>query len=100
MYLVSSGVRTVTESADLDLAARLQVHMASMYAHLDQGADVICMSSGLPVLFRNSRRYRRSFTSTSRGVAVTETSDDQRWPPRCHRNTPHRYLAWWSCIRR
>ena len=47
-----------------------------MYAHLNQGTDVSCMSSRLPTLFRNSRRYRRSLTNTAKGVAVTETSDD------------------------
>ena len=36
------------------------------------------MSSSLPTLFRNSRRYRRSLTNTAQGVAVEETSDDPR----------------------
>jgi hypothetical protein len=49
-----------------------------MYTHLNQEAEVSCMSSSLPTLFRNSRRYRRSLTKTARGVAVVETSDDPR----------------------
>jgi len=36
------------------------------------------MSASLPLLFRNSRRYRRTLASTARGVAVTETSGDPR----------------------
>lgn len=56
--LIPGGVRTVTEANDPGLAAQLQAHVASMYAHLNQGAEVSCMSSSLPVLFRNSRRYR------------------------------------------
>jgi hypothetical protein len=78
VQLVPGGVRTVTEAADPALTAQLQAHVASMYAHLNSGAEVSCMSSSLPVLFRNSRRYRRSLTNTARGVAVTETSGDPR----------------------
>jgi len=76
--LVPGGVRTVTEADDPDLAAQLQAHVASMYTHLNQGAEVSCMSSSLPTLFRNSRRYWRSLTNTAKGVAVVETSDDPR----------------------
>jgi len=73
--LIPGGVRTVTETQDPDLAAQLQAHVASMYTHLNHGAEVSCMSGSLPVLFRNSRLYRRSLTNTASGVAVVETSD-------------------------
>jgi hypothetical protein len=76
--LVSGGVRTTTEANAPDLVAQLQEHVASMYTHLSQRAEVTCMSSSLPTLFRNSRRYRRSLTNTAKGVAVVETSDDPR----------------------
>ncbi len=49
-----------------------------MYQHLDQGSEVTCMSASLPALFRNAPSYRRTLTTTPRGVAVTETSDDPR----------------------
>lgn len=78
VHLVPGGVRTVTESDDPALAEQLQQHVASMYEHLDDGTEVTCMSASLPVLFRNSRRYRRTLANTARGVAVTETSDDPR----------------------
>jgi hypothetical protein len=78
VQLIPGGVRTITEADDPDLAAELQAHVAGMYAHLDEGAEVSCMSGSLPVLFRNSRRYRRSLTNTARGVAVAETSGDPR----------------------
>jgi hypothetical protein len=74
--LVPGGVRSRTEADDPGLAAQLQAHVASMYAHLNQGSEVSCMSGSLPTLFRNSRRYQRSLTDTPTGVAVTETSDD------------------------
>ena len=73
--LVPGGVRTVTESA---LAARLQAHVRSMYSHLENGTEVTCMSSSLPMLFRDCRRYRRTLVNTARGVAITETSGDPR----------------------
>ncbi len=76
--LIPGGVRTITEADAPDLVAQLQAHVASMYAHLNQGAEVNCMSSSLPTLFRNSRLYRRSHAFTAKGVAVTETSADPR----------------------
>jgi hypothetical protein len=49
-----------------------------MYTHLDQHAEVSCMSSSLPTLFRNSTHYRRELTFTAKGVVATETSSDPR----------------------
>ena len=74
--VVPGGVRTVTESDSPALAAQLQAHVASMYAHLEHGAEVTCMSASLPTLFRNAKRYRRTLALTPKGVAVTETSSD------------------------
>lgn len=51
---IPGGVRTTTESASPDLAAQLQAHVSSMYAHLDQGTEVSCMSQTLPTLFRRA----------------------------------------------
>jgi hypothetical protein len=48
---IPGGVRTTTESDSPDLVAELQAHVSSMYAHLDQGAEVTRMSSSLPTLF-------------------------------------------------
>src|SRR6266699_86941 len=61
-----ADMRTYTEADAPVLVAQLQAHVASMYTHLNQGAEVSCMSSSLPVLFRNSRRYRRSLTNTAK----------------------------------
>jgi len=73
---IPGGIRTTTESDAPDLAAQLQAHVSSMHAHVNQEAEVTCMSDSLPTLFRNSRRYRRQVTVTAKGVTVTETSDD------------------------
>jgi hypothetical protein len=41
---IPGGVRTTTQSNSPDLAGQLHWHVSSMYSHLDQGAEVICMS--------------------------------------------------------
>lgn len=73
---IPGGVRTITESETPELAAQLQAHVASMYHHLDHGAEVRCMSRTLPTLFRHASGYRRVLTTTPKGVVVTETSSD------------------------
>lgn len=75
---IPGGVRTVTESDAPELVARLQAHVASMYDHLERGAEVRCMSQSLPTLFRHAGGYRRRLTTTPKGVVVTETSTDPR----------------------
>lgn len=78
VHEVSGGIRTVTESDNPRITSLLQVHVASMYKHLDERAEVICMSSTLPTMFRNAGRYRRQLRLTPKGVEVTETSADAR----------------------
>lgn len=73
---IPNGVRTTTQSNSPDLTAQLQAHVASMYAHLDQSAEVMCMSGSLPTLFRNAQGYRRQLTFTANGVIAEETADD------------------------
>src|SRR5437867_3561965 len=76
--MIEGGIRTTTESDSADLVAQLQAHVSSMYTHLNQHAEVTCMSSSLPTLFRNSGGYRRELTLSAKGVVVTETSSDPR----------------------
>jgi hypothetical protein len=73
---IPGGVRTSTESDSAELTALLQAHVSSMYGHVNQQAEVTCMSNSLPTLFRNATRYRRQLSMTTKGVSVTETSDD------------------------
>lgn len=47
-----------------------------MYAHVNQGAEVRCISKSLPTLFRSAKGYRRELTLSAKGVLVTETSGD------------------------
>jgi len=74
---IPGGVRTLTES-DAPELAQLQAHVASMYAHLERGLEVTCMSRSLPVLFRHAAVYRRHVTFTKQGVSVIETSSNPR----------------------
>lgn len=73
---IPGGVRTTTQSGSPDLAAQLHAHVSSMYSHLDQGTEVMCMSQSLPTLFRNAGGYRRQLTLTPTGVVAEETSTD------------------------
>jgi hypothetical protein len=73
---IPGGVRTVTQSNSPDLVALLQAHVSSMYSHLDQAAEVMCMSGSLPTLFRHANGYRRQLTFTPTGVIAEETADD------------------------
>jgi hypothetical protein len=73
---IPGGVRTSTESNSPDLVAQLQAHVGSMYTHVGQGAEIMCMSSSLPTLFRNASGYRRQLTFTAKGVIAEETADD------------------------
>jgi hypothetical protein len=73
---IPGGIRTTTESNSPDLVGQLQAHVSSMYSHVDQGAEVMCMSGSLPTLFRHANGYRRQLTFTPNGVIAEETSDD------------------------
>ncbi|HEY0228820.1 MAG TPA: twin-arginine translocation signal domain-containing protein [Mycobacterium sp.] len=73
---IPGGIRTTTQSNAPDLVAQLQAHVSSMYSHLDQGAEVMCMSASLPTLFKHANGYRRQLTLTPTGVIVEETAGD------------------------
>jgi hypothetical protein len=73
---VPGGIRTTTESDAPDLVAELQAHVSSMYSHLDQRAEVSCMSFSLPTLFGHAANYQREITFTANGVVAVETASD------------------------
>ena len=73
---IPGGVRTTTESDSPDLATLLHTHVPSMYAHVDQGTEIMCMSQSLPTLFRRPADYHRQLTVTPKGVVAVETADD------------------------
>jgi hypothetical protein len=73
---IPGGIRTTTESESPDVVAQLKSHVAAMYTHLNQGAEVTCMSQSLPTLFRHAGDYHRQLTFTPKGVVAEETASD------------------------
>jgi hypothetical protein len=73
---IPGGVRTTTESDSPDLVAQLQGHVSAMYSHLDQRAEVMCMSQSLPTLFARAPDYQRQITFTANGIVAVETASD------------------------
>jgi hypothetical protein len=73
---IPGGVRTTTESDSPALVAQLQGHVSSMCSHLDDGAEVTCMSQSLPTLFRRASDYQRHISFTATGVVAVETATD------------------------
>lgn len=73
---IPGGVQTLTESDNSEVAALIQQHVASMHQRLDDGRWFAMMSRTLPILFQNAERYQRQSQKTSKGIAVTKTSDD------------------------
>ena len=71
-----NGIRTITESDNPRLAALLHEHVPSMWAHVNEGKEVHCMSNSLPTMFRNASKYQRRLELTRTGVVVTETTSD------------------------
>jgi len=47
-----------------------------MYSHLDQRAEVMCMSQSLPTLFAHASDYQRQITFTPKGIVAVETAGD------------------------
>jgi hypothetical protein len=47
-----------------------------MYSHVDERAEVMCMSASLPTLFSHANGYRRQLTIIPTGVIAEETADD------------------------
>lgn len=68
-----NGARAVTESHNPEVAALIQEHVGDMYARIVQDRPFAYpMSRTVPVLFRNTGRYRRQLEITPKGVAITE----------------------------
>ncbi|MEX0744728.1 MAG: hypothetical protein WD118_03925 [Phycisphaeraceae bacterium] len=73
-----NGIRTVTESADPQLAQTIKAHVASMEQRLKDGREFNLFSPTIPVLFENKDRIRTVVEHTAKGVIFTQTSDDAK----------------------
>lgn len=73
-----SGIRTVTESDDSLLAARIKEHVVTMYARIESGKDPgwPMESEALKTLYANKALIRAQIDSTPKGIVITQTSGD------------------------
>jgi hypothetical protein len=72
------GIRTVTESDDLQVAATIKKHVAEMGKRVDEGRD-----PGLPIespalhsIFRDKDKIKSTYETTEKGIIVVQTSTD------------------------
>jgi hypothetical protein len=73
-----NGIRTVTESADPELAQTIKAHVASMEQRLRDGREFNLFSPTIPVLFENRDKIRTAVDYAEKGVIFTQTSDDAK----------------------
>ncbi len=73
---LANGVETVTESADQEIAARIQEHVAAMYQRVKEGRPIHLRDPLFAEVFRNAAKIQMTVHKTDRGVRVVETSED------------------------
>lgn len=73
-----NGIRTVTETENLDLRDALVSHIVSMLSRVEEKRDpqIPIQSLTLDILFEKSELIVTEVDLTSTGVAVVQTSDD------------------------
>jgi len=70
------GVETVTESANPDVAAKIQEHVNSMHRRVVEGRGLRYWDDLFAALFQKHASIVMKVEKTSRGVRVRETSSD------------------------
>lgn len=75
---IPGGIRAVTESDNPEVAALIQSHVSQMYDRIAarQSIPMMGMSSTLPTMAQSEDQYERQLRMTSKGIEVTETSDN------------------------
>jgi hypothetical protein len=71
-----TGVDTLTESDDPEVAASIQTHVAAMHARVKEGRGIHMRDPLFREVFRHADRISMEITDTDKGVRVIETSDD------------------------
>ncbi|MCA9060233.1 MAG: hypothetical protein KDA85_17110, partial [Planctomycetaceae bacterium] len=71
-----NGIETVTESDDQDVAARIQVHVESMYDRVENGNPIRMRDPLFREIFANAEKITMDVEHTDHGVLVRETSED------------------------
>ena len=73
---VDNGVETVTESANPDVAKKIQEHVPAMYKRLQSGQGVRYWDPLFAEAFQHGKKMVMEITNTERGVKVVETATD------------------------
>jgi hypothetical protein len=74
------GIRTVTESADPQIAQLIKEHVTTSNKQVEAGKDpgLPIESDALHTIFENHDKIRTTIETTATGVVVTQTSSDQK----------------------
>jgi len=73
-----NGIRTLTESDDPEMTRVLVSHVAGMIKRVEEGRNprLPIQSPQLEIIFRNKDKIKTSLEPTTKGIVVTQTSDD------------------------
>lgn len=73
---IPSGVETVTESEDPEIAAKIREHVRSMYARVKEARPIHQRDPLFAEIFRHADAIDMEMTETAKGIEVRETSED------------------------
>lgn len=73
---IPNGVRTVTTSADPEIAQLIRTHVRQMAARYDRDQPIRMMDPVFRELFRNRDRASLDYEDVPGGIRVTHSSDD------------------------
>ena len=71
-----TGVETLTESNDPEIATKIKTHVRSMAERIEKTLPIRMRDPLFAELFRHTDRIKMAHTETEKGIRVTETSDD------------------------
>ncbi len=73
---LDNGVETVTESANAEVATKIQEHVPAMYERLKSGKGVRYWDPLFAEAFKHGKKMKMTIENTKAGVKVIETSEE------------------------
>jgi hypothetical protein len=73
---IPTGVETLTESENREVAAKLHVHVKAMHKRLLHGSPIHMRDPLFREIFRHADKIKLTVEKTTKGVKVSETSKD------------------------
>lgn len=73
-----SGVETLTESDNPEVAAKIQEHVSSMHKRIKEGRGLRFWDELFAAIFADYKKIEMTYEDTDKGVKVIETSKDPR----------------------